>query len=63
MLTTEDTDAHYNVHPGGQVVRFRDVLVTFPFSATVIGETPGGESAHVESSHQLEEIYSLSASH
>lgn len=63
MLTTKDADAHYNVHPGGQVVGFRDVLVTFPFSATVIGETPGGESVNVESPQQFEEIHSLSASH
>jgi len=63
MLTTEDADAYYNVHPDRQVVGFCDILVTFSFSPAVIRETPSKESGHVQSSRQFEETHSLSASH
>jgi len=63
MFTAEDADAYYNVNPDRQVVRFRDILVTSPFSPTVVGETPGKQLGHVEPSLRFEEAYSLSASH
>lgn len=50
MLTAKDTDADYNVHPGGQAVGISDILVTFSLSATVVGETSSKGSTHVGSS-------------
>jgi len=63
MLTAEDADAYYNVNPDGQVVRFRDILVTSSFSPAVVGETPSKELGHAEPPLRFEEAYSLSASH
>jgi hypothetical protein len=63
MLTTEDADAYDNVHPDGQLVGFRDILVTSSFSSAVVRETPSRGSGRVESSGQFEKTHCLSASH
>ena len=53
MLTTEDADANNNVYPDGQAVGCCDILVTFSFSPTVVGETSSKESGHAESPRGL----------
>jgi len=63
MLTAEDADAYYNVNPDGQVVGFRDILVTSSFSPAVVGETPSKELGHAGPSLRFEETHCLSASH
>ena len=46
MLTTEDADADYDVHPSGESVGFADILVTCSTSTTVVGETSSRISGH-----------------
>lgn len=40
MLTTEDADPDYDVHPDGQFIGFANIPVARPTGATVVGETP-----------------------
>jgi len=63
MLTTKDADAHYNIHPNGQVVRISDILLACSINPTVVGSTSSRTLGHVEPSKQFEETYSLSAVH
>jgi len=56
MLTTEDADAHYDIHPGGQVIGISDIPVTLSFSATVVGEAPSRGSGYVGSSRGFKKL-------
>lgn len=56
MLTTEDADPNYDVHPNRQFIGFADIPVTCSAGTTVVGETPNRISGHGRTSPRFKNL-------